>query len=215
MSSSKKILSVLFGIIYLSLVSLYVSGQAKAKKSNKKDKVMVGFQRGRELLFNSSPLMHSKQSKVHTAINNRIVLRKPLNTHFKVETGINYSVIQNQCCVGKISDYNPINFQKQYKLSLPITIQYNFLSEQCRVRPYIGAGLQYNFYNKNISFSPPTSDYHTDNNPLPETKYISIIFTQGVTFEVNTKIQICGSLHFIPDNNKTIGIDLGIGYHLP
>ena len=52
--------------------------------------------------------------------------------------------------------------------------------------------------------------------PQPETKYITILFTQGVTFEVNTKIQVTQSFHFIPSNtNSVIGIDLGIGYKLP
>jgi len=56
----------------------------------------------------------------------------------------------------------------------------------------------------------------TSRNSIKDTKYISILFTQGVIFEVSTKIQVNQSFHFIPESNaKRIGIDLGVGYQLP
>ena len=58
------------------------------------------------------------------------------------------------------------------------------------------------------------SQYNTP--PQSDTKYITIVFTQGVTFEVNTKIEVSQSFHFIPENNNTvIGINLGVGYKIP
>ena len=55
-----------------------------------------------------------------------------------------------------------------------------------------------------------------NNYPQADTKYITILFTQGVTFEVNTKIELTQSFHFIPTNTTNIiGIDLGIGYKIP
>ena len=151
---------------------------------------------------------------MHSATNNKIVLRKPINAHFKAEAGLSYSAFQNGSSTSFGSN-NPL--QKVSKFSLPITLQYYFLPEKSKVRPYCGAGLQYNFNANGNAISPFNSDGRNEYVPQTGNKYISIIFTQGITFEINTKIQVTQSFHFIPDNNnnKTFGIDLGIGFTLP
>jgi len=214
-----KILTLAFSMSYIAVASLSLHAQTTSKHLKAKPKhsgATIGFQSGRELLFNSSPLIHSKQSKVHYGISNALVLRKPLGTHFKAEAGINYNVIQG---ANSFSDKtnNNLSTQKAYQLGLPVTINYFCLPEHCRVRPYFGAGVQYNV---NLQGSNAISPFSTETYPtesqMPGTKYISILFTQGVTFQVNTRIEINQSFHFIPDNaNKVIGINLGFGYKLP
>ena len=214
MSSLRKILTVCIvaPTMMLGSVSLFAQSKATHKKPVKKHLplVTIGFQSGRELLFNSSPLIHSRQSKVHPAISSRLVLRKPINAHFKVETGLSYSAIQTP---GSAT----VGYKKPYTLAVPVTLQYYFLPKQCRVQPYFGAGMQYNFNTPSNTISPFNGDITPSvNNYQSGTKYISILFTQGMTFEINTKIEINESFHFIPNNgNKTIGLDLGIGYNIP
>ena len=217
---SVKILS--FSIALLSLITASVCGfaQNKNKYILKKEKhpISIGFQSGRELLFNSSPLLHSKQSKAHYAVSKSLVLRKPLNAHFKLESGLSYSNIQNTAPSIFALPGKQNNIIKANKYSLPVTIQYYFLPEKCKVHPFCGAGLQCCFADgKNNPVTNTSMDVTQQYyNPQPDTKYITILFTQGVTFEVNTKIEITQSFHFIPQNaNNVIGIDLGIGFMIP
>ena len=200
----------------LTIGGFYANGQSKVKQT-KRHNVTIGFQSGKESAINSSPFYNSKQYKVRYGTNNRLLLRKRIKPHFSFETGLNYGLMPNQNN-SNTTTYKFNNGLKQGSLSMPATLQYFFLPEKCRLRPFCGAGLQYNLYiNPNTispfpvgDVAPATSDAQTG------TKYISILFTQGVTFEVNTKIQITQSFHFIPNNNnKMLGIDLGIGYTIP
>jgi outer membrane protein W len=202
----------------MALASVCVYGQSKTLHPYTKHKhITLGFQSGRDLLFHSSPLLHSRQSKVHYAISSTLVLRKPLNNYFSIESGIKYSIVQN--AAGPINNAfcnNYIGARKPYSVSIPVTIQYYFLPEKSRIRPYIGGGLQYNFNTNGNNITPFHADTRNDYTDQTGTKYISILFTQGITFEINTKIQINQSFHFVPGGtNKTIGIDLGIGFNLP
>jgi len=148
-------------------------------------------------------------------INHNLVLRKAIKPHFKFETGVTYSQFQNQAFIQK----NKFNHTlKPYSLSLPATLQYFFLPEKCKLHPYCGAGLQYNINIRPNTISPFSGDASSATSAGSETgtKYISIVFTQGVTYEINTKIQVTQSFHFIPNNNnKILGIDLGVGYTIP
>ncbi len=213
-----KILSCTLLLCYLTIASFTVFAQNKIKHTIKKEDhkgLTLGIQSGRELLFNSTPLIHSKQNKVHYGINKSLVLRKPLNAHFKAEAALNYGTMQSASFQSTGFYSNKITGQN--KLSAPVTLQYYFLPEKCRVRPYCGAGIQGNILTSN--FNPtPFSDVGVNQytNTQQDTKYITILFTQGVTFEVNTKIEVSQSFHFIPGNaNKVIGVDLGIGYKIP
>ena len=219
MLAYNKIYSSIVALSFLTSVSICGYAQSKTKQTQKTEKhpITIGFQTGRELLFNSSPLIHSKQSKVHYSISKSLVLRKPLTPHFKIETGLKYTSIEPVLT-------NSISFQgkirsKAYSFSIPVTIQYYLLSEKYRLRPFCGAGFQCNFFeskNNQPSMQPGMDAMQQYYNPQNDTKYITILFTQGVTFEVNTKIEISQSFHFIPENtNNIIGIDLGIGFKIP
>jgi outer membrane protein W len=141
-----------------------------------------------------------------------------LNSHFKAEAVLSYGTIQTNGLFQNMGfPSTKILGQTPGKLSMPVTVQYYFLPEKSRVRPYCGAGLQGNILTNTGSPAPFTDGLPTEYyNTQPDTKYITILFTQGVTFEVNTKIEVNQSFHFIPGStNKVIGIDLGIGYKIP
>jgi len=219
----KKILTFLLTLSCTTFAALCLHAQINLKNTKAKPKhntsATIGFQSGRELLFNSSPLVHSKQSKVHYGLSNSLVLRKPINTRFKAEVGITYGTIQNSSSIGNVNERaSGFSTQKAYYIALPVTINYFCLPEHCKVRPYFGAGIQYNInLQGGNAISPFSNETYPQENPTPPgTRYISILFTQGITFQVNTKIEINQSFHFMPDNtNKVFGINLGIGYKIP
>ena len=195
-----------------SLAQTSIFKNKYAAKNQKNYPISIGFQSGRELLFNSSPLLHSRQSKVHYNVSNRLVLRKPLSTHLKIEAGLNYSIAQpyTKRGVNTLPIAHPL-----CNYSLPLTAQYYFIKEKCRFQPYIGTGFQYSIFNAKPDISLFKSD-NTTTNYQSGTKYISLLFTQGITFAINTNIDVEQSLHFIPCNGtKVLGIDLGITYKLP
>jgi outer membrane protein W len=204
-----KIFYLSIGILFLLTSALCVQGKNKTKHAHPKNKVTIGFQTGKEYSFGNTSI---RQGKLQQYNKTGIVLRKPLSNHFKAEAGISYATPPSQCCVSNIYGTN----QKiGSTLTLPATIQYYMLPKCCKLQPYIGTGLQYNFNGKNI-----VSPFTGEGSKIPagsaaDTKYISIVFTQGVTFEINTRIQITQSFDFVPAADKTIGIDLGIGYTLP
>ena len=212
MCTPNKILS-LFLILWLSsIASFTVLAQTNIKKAEKKTdkRVVLGIQTGKEILL-STPSIHG-QTKIHSATTKSIVLKKSLNERFKIETGINYATNTGMdCFCGK----RTANL-KSSKISLPISLQYYFLPEKYRLHPYCGAGVQGCLSGDNNQLSINNTESTDYNKRQSDTKNITILFTQGFTFEVNTKIQVNQSLHFIPGNTtKVIGIDFGVGYKFP
>lgn len=199
---------LIIAIIIITMPSLYVYGQVKSLKS-KKNKPEIGFQSSGGVLYNTG-----KQSKINFSVNNSLVFKKPLSPHIKAEALINFNIIKNQCCIDKIFGAYTADNISAAKLSLPVTIQYYPLKKQNKLQPYIGAGVQYDI--NMPAKHQPNYVAKQDNNEYPPTdngtKYISIIFTQGVTYKINTKIQLRQSFHFIPGADKTLGLDIGVGY---
>ena len=204
--------------LILSAINLCPNiAQGKTKHGNKKHNVTLGFQTGRDALLNPSPNLQNKQTKFQYGANHGLTLRKKTGSHFKIESGFTYNQLQPQNFKNNFS-CNNFNALKPYTLSLPATLQYYFLPEKSTLHPYCGAGIQTNINISPNTISPFTGDTYPGTNHQTYqtgTKYISILFTQGVTYEINTKIQITQSFHFIPNATKTFGIDLGIGYTLP
>lgn len=190
-----------------TVASLTVFAQSKIPGAGKKEKTKAtfGIQAGKELLLgqNAAATNHAK----HRCINSKsITYIQPITKNLKIETGVNLGILP------KTKGTERLN-----KISVPLTVQYYLRPEKCKLRPYCGAGIQ----GKTYSGEEPASSIKTDvqcqhNSHSADTKYITLLFTQGVTFEVNTKVQVSQSLHFIPgSNNKEIGINFGVGYKFP
>ncbi len=188
--------------------TLYVYGQTQTKHLNK---ASIGFRAGTSVWINPA----ERNNTTSYAVRNGIAITKPISTHFRAEALINLNIFQNQCCIDKILKGNPREYLTSAKMTLPVTMQYFPLRPKNKVQPYIAAGVQYNPSELSNTTQANNNDYPAKSANLTGTKYISIIFTQGVTYKVSTDIQIIQSFHFIPGNERQIGIDLGIGYTIP
>ncbi len=198
--------------------SVCLSAKTKIKNHKKKQPITIGFQTGKS----TKMFMPSMQSTHHTKgyLNSqKVVFNKTINRHFKAETGLGYNQIQSCYPNNGINNINTQTFRKTNQTFIPVSIQYFPLSEKTRLHPFCGVGIQFN-PNLNTNFTSPFNNsgdnYQNTGYSQQGTKYISIIFTQGVTYEINTKIQITQSFHFLQNNiENTLGIDVGVEFSLP
>jgi hypothetical protein len=205
---SKKILMLL---ILSSCLAGALSTNAKTKRStNHCHKFTIGFSAGKEILYTTPlkiPLKNSRLDLLFTTF----TIKKQIAPHLHLQSGISYGLLNLLSLKGE-----SISYQRNKQFSMPLTVQYHPLPRKCRMQPYIGAGVQYNVYNTYGNTTVTTSPEGLYNYNTTGNKYVSIVFTQGVIFEVNTKIEIIQSIHFIPNSNEpVIGIDLGIGIRIP
>lgn len=209
MRGLQKILLMAFASSCLTTGSFVLYGQNQYyKKPHAKRAVTIGFQSGKSLLFETPAA--SKKIKRQYFTNNAVNINVAINKHFKAESGISYNTLPSQSYQIK-GLAKPSTF-KYSGVSVPFTLQYYPLQHHCRLQPYCGVGFQYNDNPFSASLSAPADNSSVDN-AQSGTKYISVIFAQGMTFEINTKIQITQSFHFIPEGaEKTIGFGFGIGY---
>jgi outer membrane protein W len=139
-----------------------------------------------------------------------------LTTRFRMETGLSFAAI-DRILANRID--KTVNIYQPCKLNIPLTIQYQFGSDKKRLRPYFGAGVQYTQQiissNGETGISRDANDYY--NRSLSNTvKYMNIIFTQGIIYDINPNLQVSQSLHIMPHASgfKPIGINIGVGYRI-
>ena len=196
-------------VIPLFLMASLSFGQNQTRKKLLKHvrETYIGIYRGVDLIDVSRPT-HNKNYL--EAVNNSFVVSIPVITHFKVETGLSYRHIISGT-QNNITQAVPFGRQ-QKSLTVPVTIQYFMRPDNCRLQPYFGVGAIFSPEKQSNIIELQNDSYlsHTG------TKYVSIMFTQGVTFQVNTKIQLNESMHFLQiDGKNTMGMNLGIGFKLP
>lgn len=196
---------MLAGVGLISTPGFYAYGQVKNK--SRIDKISIGLRAG------SNNIIAAPGSKSQIGISNSksIVVNKPLSAHLKVEATINYNMLMNGCCIDKIFGRKLTN-DNQATITLPVTTQYFPLKRQSRVQPYLGAGFQYSMETRS-KISARTSDI-MDNQSADGNKYISLIFMQGVTYKVNTKIEVYETTIFNANSTTNIGLNIGVGYKL-
>lgn len=178
-------------------------------------KFTIGFERRVYTLYPNTVAL-SKRTTQAADNSNRILFRMRLTTRFRLETGLSFAAIDR---ILNTRINKTLNIYQPCKVSAPITIQYQFGSDKKRLRPYFGAGVQYTHQvisaNGDATISKDANDYN--NRSLSNTlKYMNIIFTQGIIYDINPDFQISQSLHIIPEGQgiKPIGINIGVGYRI-
>ncbi len=133
-----------------------------------------------------------------------ISLTKELSAKWKAAVGVNYNA-PSTLTTGNI-----------YTITAPATLQYYLLPKECKVKAFVGAGVQYTMPVNTPQTTPTNKEYIAKYSPNDGNNYISVVYTQGIIIEVNTKIQITQSFHFIDaGQEKRIGLNLGIGFKIP
>lgn len=167
----------------------------------------IGFERQVATLYTPKNVEVSNKVKAAEQRFNSVFLRIKLTNRFRIQTGLSYKDIDRMLCkTGKCRTFNMLS---NYQMSVPLTIQYQLLDHQSRLHPYFGAGIQYNATTGN------TGDNYMDPALVTRLKYLNIIFTQGLIYDITPNLQITQSIHVTPQNGmKPVGVNIGIGYRL-
>jgi len=167
-----------------------------------------GFYHGRQLLDVGNNGYKCKRCE---SMNNGFVVRMPLVSHFKLEAGLqyNYTLGPNSILPAKKGQLT----NRNSSITLPITIQYYIRPDKRRLRPFFGFGAMTNVFDQKQQFSLGDGSSYPS---MAGTKYVSILFTQGITFAISTKIDITESIHFMPQQEgSSVGFSIGIGFRMP
>lgn len=206
----------LFLYCFLLLLFAACSRNADAQDSclahNKKKDWVIGYSAGEQMLLGSPGPASGKY-----AFTNTISGKTNIDDRWALDLEINVSVVKKEPVGNTVSITNE-GMCKEYNVSVPVTIEYNFLPKQNKLRPYVGAGVQYSVYQESYNeydFYEGVAKRVTS--IKANTPYASFVITQGVTYDISPKIQIKESLHFLPQtgsqtNNSALGLSLGIGF---
>lgn len=128
-----------------------------------------------------------------------IVLGAAISRQLRIEAGVTWF---------RQAMANKNNYRQYTSFLIPISANYYLLPRKSRLQPYLGIGATY--------YRQFTGVKYESNQIANGLNKMSIMFTQGFTIEVNTKINITQSLHLIAtEEKKTIGLSIGIGFRLP
>jgi hypothetical protein len=210
------ILSLLTAIIMLTILPW---GEAKAieyegrlRPCRMSKRLSIGFERQVYSIYRPGTIVLTERTKKAAEQCSMILVRMKLTSRFRLETGLSYKDIDRLLSIN--SRQACINMNGPCSVSVPLTIQYQLLNERSRIHPYFGAGIQYSNYTQR-SITRDGRDIINDPTITNSVKYMSIIFTQGLIYDVTPNLQITQSIHILPENGmKPIGINLGIGYRL-
>jgi len=171
----------------------------------------LGLQSGAALLienpYNTQPNKY--------AFNQGVYVRKDVNDHVSMKVEVNYASIKST--MGSKDMFTAKGVGKLYNLSIPVTVEYN-ISMSKKLKTFVGAGLvintsqdSYTLYNFKEGYVNTVKTIKTSSTSG------SIIFTQGVTYDISPRIRLSQSVHFIPRgacNCKQLGINFGIALKL-
>lgn len=219
----KHILSVTLAAAALSIATctdIHAQNFDRSRLTKLDHKFTIGFERQVYSIYANRPLELSRKTKQAEEQCNRIIIRMRLTTRFRIETGLSFKAIDR---ILNTRYERSFNIYEPCKLTAPLTIQYQLGNDHKRLRPYFGAGVQYTQQfisaNGNLSVDAGNRDaFSTDinnRNLSNNIRYMNIIFTQGIIYDINPDLQVSQSLHINPENGiKPIGINIGVGYRI-
>lgn len=186
--------------------------EGKLRPCRMSKRVSIGFERQVYSIYRPGTITLTDKTKKAAEQCNSILVRMKLTSRFRLETGLSYKDIDR--ILSSNGKPTCFNMNEPCRIAVPLTIQYQLLNERSRLHPYFGAGIEYSNYIQR-SVTRDGRDIINDPTITNSMRYMSIIFTQGLIYDVTPNLQITQSIHILPENGmKPIGINLGIGYRL-
>jgi hypothetical protein len=196
----------------VACTAIYAQNYDAIKVTKIDHKFTIGFERNVYSLYTPRPVSFSNKTERAQQKCNRIIFRMRLTTRFRLETGLSFKAIDRILNTRYDKHFNP---NQPCKLSVPLTVQYQLGNEHKRLRPYFGGGVQYTQMVSSNGNTVSKDGEMYNNSSINSLRYMNIIFTQGIIYDINPNLQITQSIHIIPDNGiKPIGINFGVGYRI-
>lgn len=201
---------------FLSLTSGTVSAQTydKSHLTRLDHKFTIGFERTVYTVYMPHTVQFSEKTRMAEQKCARLIFRMRLTSKFRIETGLSYRDIDK--ILKSTNRYNHgIDISQPCRLSVPLTIQYHLQNERRKLHPYFGAGVQYMFGDLPGVTGAGDAGYLNNRSVSNNLKYLNIIFTQGLIYDITPNLQITQSIHILPEYGiRPVGINFGVGYRL-
>ena len=204
MKQLRYITMLMIPILLMGLTALGKT-QPKYKKHFLKD-FSIGFYRGVTVLDVSKGI--DKPARKQIASTTGFSVGFPIINQFRAEVGLSMNnILQNNN-----SQNNNLSLKRNNFVSIPVSVQYYLLPKKSKIQPYFGFGAM---------IVPDAQKYifvkDGDGIKLMQgTSNISLLITQGVNIEINTKIHLTESLHIISSEGKTnFGLNFGVTLYVP
>jgi outer membrane protein W len=209
----KQILSLSVALMIMHQANAHAQSTSNNSYAKIDKKITIGFRTAQSVLFHLYPqTAHNSKTR---ATSKTLFLSLPVCNHFKIEAGLTYNVLTPQ-----FTRFNGMDKPGKFRglpgeLTIPLTVQYHFLKKKSKIHPYIGAGFQYRAKAYNLLSQPANADW-VPNISQYKPNDVGLMFTEGIIYQINTKIQLNQSFHFIQSccGGKNIGLDLGISFTL-
>lgn len=195
-------------IVPILMMSTMSFGKQKHKKHYLKD-LSIGFYRGVTFLDVSKGGTATGRKHYLPASTRGFSVGFPIVNQFKAEVGLS---MDNILLNNSNNQNNSLSLRKNNLVSIPVSIQYYLLPKKSKIQPYFGFGAM---------VVPDAQKYlfvkDGDGIKLVQgTSPISLLITQGVNIEINTKIHLTESLHVISSEGKTnFGLNFGVTFYVP
>jgi hypothetical protein len=208
----KKILLFLYTFVAVISSCSLVNGQDSCGSMQKPGGDWeLGLQGGTALLIESP---HSNQANKY-AFTEGVFVKKDWNDQLSMNIELNYATIKNTGTSKNI--FTAKGTGKMYNISIPVTVEYNIRLSK-KLKTFVGTGVVFNTSQDSYTLFNFKEGYVNSVKTIKtNTSTGSLIFTQGITYDISPRISIKESVHFIPKgpcNCKQYGIAFGIGLKL-
>ncbi len=203
MKSFKYITMLVVAILLMSTVAIGKT-HPKNKKHFLKD-FSIGFYRG--VAFFDVTKGSNNQTHKQTPTTGFSV-GFPIVNQFRAEVDLSMSNLLSN----NSNKNNGLSLRKGNLVSIPVSIQYYLLPKKSKIQPYLGFGAMIVPDAQKYMFVKDGDGIKIMQGSSP----ISLLITQGVNIEINTKIHLTESLHVISSEGKTnFGLNFGVTFYVP
>lgn len=198
-----------FVITSFCLLSMHAPAALAQTTWHKPKKLLtIGFTTG----VNTSKTNYFKSIPCSTCYTNGLYLRRYINRHLSMESGIQFSADHFTTPVVRVTPGYYISRTQPIATNIPFAIRYYMGHADKKLVPSIGAGCYYSFGYRGINKTDGLQQ-----TPSSNPAFVPFYMMQGLSYKISTKIELNETIHFTPkdENHCTqLGLDLGIGYHL-
>jgi hypothetical protein len=193
-------------IISASLFLLHASNAHGQQVCNKPKYLTITYTSG----FSTSQIS-LKKMPCGACYTNGLFLRRYINRHLSIESGVQFSTNYYATPIIKITSNYYQSRTQPITTNIPLAIKYYLGPASKKFNSFIATGCYYSISNKN---NPPKD--HATAISMHDS-FIPFTFMHGVSYKLSNKVEINETIHFTPNDERNcnqIGMDISLGIRL-